>query len=189
MADLPISLFFKNNRKYGIGSITFDLILSENHNFNSSVSSHPIEDGSEISDHIHNEMEKGTVNGLISNYSLKAGEITSNRAQDVFEALVDLWNRKELVTIKTVLKVYSDVAITSMPFMRDASQGESLPIAISFQRLKTVKLQTVTLELSVNVNDLDSDTNKQVAAEVNVGETLAEDGYDLSDFTPGTQGE
>lgn len=175
MADLPASLFFKNNRKYGVGSITFDLVLSENHNFNSVVTEHPIEDGSEITDHIENELENGTLNGLISNFSLTAGDVTTNRAQDVFEAMVALWNEKTPVTITTVLRVYENVVITSMPFMRDASQGDSLPISISFKKIRIVKLQEVVLELAVKVNDLESSENKQVAAEVDVGETTTED--------------
>lgn len=171
MAKIPQSLFFKNNRKYGVGQINFDLVLSENHNYNSTVSKHPVQDGSEISDHIDRELESGTLNGLMTNYSLQIGENTTNRAQDTFEALVALWEEETPVTITTVLKVYSDVVITSMPFMRDNTQGESLPISISFEKIEIVKLQEVTLELSVKLNDLDSDLNKQVAEEVDVGET------------------
>lgn len=171
MAALPVSLFFKGNRVYGVGNISFDLVLSETHNFNSKITTHRIEDGSEIADHIQNELENGTLNGLISNFSLNAGPIVTNRAQDVFEALVSLWNEKQPVTITTVLRVYEDVVISSMPFMRDASQGDSLPISVSFRQIKIVTLQEVTLELSVKVNDLKTDVNKQVADEVDVGET------------------
>lgn len=171
MADIPVSLFFKNNRKYGVGSITFDLILSENHNFNSSVSTHPIEDGADIGDHIENELESGTLNALVSNYSLSTGTIVSNRAQDTMEALITLWKDKTPVTITTVLRVYTDVVITSMPFMREASQGDSLPISVSFKKVEIVTLQQVLLELSIKVDDLDSDINKQVSPELNIGET------------------
>lgn len=174
MADIPQSLFFKGNRKYGVGTITFDLVLSENHNYNSTITKHPVQDGSEISDHIDNELESGTLNGLMTNYSLQIGEVVSNRAQDAFEALVALWQEKTRVTITTVLKVYNDVVITSMPFMRDNTQGESLPISISFEKMEIVKLQEVTLELSVKLNDLDSDLNKQVAEEVDIGETTTD---------------
>lgn len=174
MAEIPTSLFFKGNRKYGVGRIEFDLVLSENHDYRSTISSHPIEDGSEITDHIQNELESGTLNGLITNYSLYTGEIASNRAQDTFEALVELWRQKTPVTITTVLKVYTDVVIENMPFVRDASQGESLPISISFRKVKIVKLQEVTLELEVKVSNMDSDLNKQVAPEINIGETTSE---------------
>lgn len=174
MADIPVSLFFKENKKYGVGAIYFDLVLSENHNFNSTATKHPVEDGSEISDHIFNALENGTINGLISNFSLNAGEIVSNRSQDVFEALVALWKEKTPVTITTVLRDYEDVVITSMPFMRDGSQGESLPISISFEQLNVITLEEIILEVEVKTNGVATDIDKQVSPEVNVGETVGE---------------
>lgn len=174
MADIPVSLFFKENRKYGVGTINFDLVLSENHNFSANATTHPVEDGSEISDHIINALENGTLNGLISNFSINAGEITSNRSQDVFDALVALWKEKTLVTITTVMRVYEDVVITSMPFLRDGSQGESLPISISFRQMRVVTLEQIELEVEVKTNGVETDIDKQVAPEVNVGETTGE---------------
>ncbi len=61
MAVVPASLFFKGLGIYGVEDeegafISFDLVLSENHNFDSEVTTHPIEDGSEVSDHIQNEL-------------------------------------------------------------------------------------------------------------------------------------
>lgn len=181
MATFPISLFFRDNRKYGIGSIEFDLILSETHNYNSTITEHPVEDGSVISDHIDNALESGSINGLITNYSLRQGEVTTNRAQDVFEALVALWEERTLVTITTVLKVYEDVTIMSMPFTREAAQGESLPISITFKKMKIVKLQSVILDLQISVPDLDTEQNKQVAIEQNVGETVADSDATVSE--------
>ena len=174
MADIPISLFFKGNRTYGVGNIKFDLLYTESHNFDSAVSVHPVEDGSQISDHIQNAMESGSITGLISNYSINADVITSNRAQDVFNALVSLWNERTLVTITSILKVYDNVAITSMPIIRDASSGESIIIQLSFQQVKVVKLQELELVLSVKVNDLDSDINQQTVDVIDAGRTVPE---------------
>jgi len=178
----PASLFFKENQKYGVGEITFDLVLSENHNFQSEISSHPVEDGSEITDHIHNLPEQGQINGLISNYSINAGLVVSNRAQDVFDALIELWKARTTVTITTVMRVYENVAISSMPFVRDNTQGESLPISISFKKVEIVKLQEITLELGVSPLDPGEtdmrnadDTAKQVAPLKDSGQTVAED--------------
>lgn len=181
MATLPTSLFFKNNRQYGIGTIKFDLIMSEDHNFESEVTSHPVEDGSVISDHIQNRLENGTVTGIISNFSINTLGLASNRAQDAFEALVALWKEKTLVTIVTVLRVYEDVAITSAPVARDSDSGESITIQVSFRKVNTVKLQEVVLDLSVKVNDLDSNANRQVAGSTSIGRTTKLD----TGVTPG----
>lgn len=168
---LPFNLFFKGNKKFGIGNITFDLIKSEDHNFESEVTSHPVEDGSEITDHIQNQLENGTVTGIISNFSINTKGITSNRAQDAFDALIALWEERTLVTITTVLRVYENVAITSMPFARDTDSGESITIQVSFKKVKTVKLEEVVLELAVKVKDLKSNKNRQVSKKSNIGRT------------------
>jgi hypothetical protein len=173
---LPVRLFFKGNRIYGVGNIAFDLVLSETHNFTSKVTSHPVEDGSEITDHIYNDLENGSINGLISNFSLNSTGAVTNRAQSVFEALISLWRERTPVTIRTVMRVYENVVITSMPFLREASQGESLPISISFRKIEVVKLEEITVELSIKVADLSTDINKQVSPEVNVGETSTTSG-------------
>ena len=72
MAEIPVSLFFKGVQSYGIGILKFDLLLSEDHNFDNTITEHPVEDGSIISDHIQNELENGSLTGLISNFSVNA---------------------------------------------------------------------------------------------------------------------
>jgi hypothetical protein len=170
---LPTDLIFRGNRKYGIGNIRFDLLLTESHNFSSNISVHPVEDGSQISDHIQNIMESGSVSALISNFSLRSAFLTSNRAQDAFDALVALWQERTLVTLVTVMRVYENVAIANMPVARDADTGEAIVIQIDFQKVEVVKLQSIELEVAVKVNDLDSAQNKQVAPKVDSGRTTA----------------
>ncbi|MGD8707100.1 MAG: hypothetical protein PVI88_00265 [Nitrosopumilaceae archaeon] len=145
--------------------------MSEDHNFESDVTDHPVEDGSNITDHIQNRLENGTLTGIISNFSINTPGLYSNRAQDAFDALVALWKEKTLVTITTVLRVYENVAIVSIPIARDTDSGESITIQVSFKQVKTVKLQEVTLELDVKVQDLKSNKNRQVAKKTEVGRT------------------
>ena len=96
------------------------------------VTSHPVEKNAEVSDHIAIALRMGSLRALISNFSLSnsgsnaltedskatdleeaSKEITlTNRAQETWEALEQLMDRKELVTLVTSLKVYEDVAIT-----------------------------------------------------------------------------
>lgn len=172
MAVFSTSLFFKEGKQYSVGSVTFDLLLSENHNFENTVTSHTIEDGSEISDHIKNELENGGVNGLISNFSVNTARLSSNRAQDAFDTLYNLWKAKTLVTIVTVLRVYENVAITSIPISRSEATGESLTFSISFQEIKQVTPKTVVIETSVRVSDMSVTQNRQSAATSDQGRTV-----------------
>jgi hypothetical protein len=172
MAIAAVSLFFRGNRQYGVGNIKFDLELEESHNFTSRVSVHNVEDGSVISDHIQNDLENGTLTGLVSNYSLNTYTLSSNRAQDVFDAFVALWEERTLVEIVTVLKVYTDVAVTSIPISKDSEDGESVTVQVSFQKVKVVKLQEVQLDLSIKVADLASNQNRQVAGKQDAGRNV-----------------
>lgn len=169
MADFPTSVFFGGGSIYGVGAITFDLLLAEDHNFNSQISEHPIEDGSIISDHILNELENGTLTGFVSNYSLYSTGLTSNRPQDIFDALVDLWKSKELVTVTLIHNTYENCLINSMPISRDSDTGDAIVIQISFKKVNIVKLQTLSVEAEISVNDLADSTSQQVAESSNNG--------------------
>lgn len=172
MADIPVSLFFSSSKVYGAGRLEFDLLTSEEHNFSSTVTSHPVEDGSEITDHIQNEAESGSISGIISNFSIYSRGFVTNRAQDAFDLLYEIWKSRELVTVVTVLKTYTDMAITSAPVARDGDSGESLVFQINFQKVNVVKLQTVVLETEINLKGLTKTNQKQVAPKADAGRSV-----------------
>ncbi len=169
---LRAQLFFRNNRKYGVGDIKFDLILSENHNFSNEVTEHNIEDGSTISDHIKNNPETGSVTGLITNFTIHTFGITKNRAQDAFDAFKSLWKERTLVTIVTVMEVYNDVAITDVSVDRSSSTGESLALNISFQKANIVKLKTVQVDVGITLDGTETNANRQASPQADVGRTV-----------------
>jgi len=169
MAKIPTTLLFKGNRTYSAGAITFDLILSEGHSFTSSVTSYNIEDGSTISDHIENQTRTGTVAGLITNFSIYGGTPSLNKAQDAFNKIEQLYESNELVTVVTILKVYEDVAITSISTNRDSDTGEALIADFSFQTVTKVSLQEVELDAKIKLADMSTDQNKQSSQNVNAG--------------------
>lgn len=181
MATVNATLFFKNNRTYGVGAINFDLIIDENHNFVNQVTRYKIEDGSDITDHIQNELQTGSCTGLITNFSLFENGILNNRAQDAFDRIERLWRTRELVDIVTVFKVYSQVAITNISIARDDSSGEELVASFGFQEVNIVSLEQLQIEASIKLNDLTSDQNKQSSPEIDVGKTteVQNNGFDI----------
>jgi len=172
MATLPVQLFFRNNRTYRVGSIKFDLLLGEDHNFSNNVTSHSVEDGSVIMDHIRNNMENGSLAGLISNFTISTNGIFSNRAQDAFDELQRLWKDRVLVTVVTVMKVYEEVAITNVDIARSDTTGEAIILNITFMKVKVVKLKAVEVDLAVTVNDMKTDGNRQAAPSAQLGRTV-----------------
>lgn len=172
---VPVSLFFRGTNIYGLEDLKFDLILSESHDFNSQVTQHPIEDGSVISDHIQNAMRTGGITALISNFSINSGPVEgNNRAQDAYDILVDLWEKREVVSMATVLDFYENVVITSMPIARDAGTGEALVVQINFQQIKIVKLQEVAFEAAINPKNMTTAQGQRVSKNLNAGRTTAQ---------------
>ena len=172
MALINATLFFKNNRIYGVGAITFDLILNESHNFSNTVTQYNIENGSNISDHIQNEPITGQVSGLITNFNINLVGFFVNNAQAAFEKLEELYKKQELVTIVTVLKVYQNVAITNITINRDKDTGEALFADFSFQEINIVSLQEIVITASVNIKDMTSNLNQQASPLLNAGKTV-----------------
>ena len=66
---LPASLFYRADG-YTVGSIKFDLLISENHSIEAQVSEHPIENGATVSDHVRVLPRKGSIVGLVTNHPL-----------------------------------------------------------------------------------------------------------------------
>ena len=97
MAEKNAALFFNRNRSYGVDTILFDLLLSENHEYGNEVSNYNIETGVNINDNIYLSPFTGSISGYITNFSLSRAGNISNKAQDVFNALIDLRNKRKLV--------------------------------------------------------------------------------------------
>lgn len=65
------SVLFYRGGPFSVGAIRFDLLLEEHHELKSTLTKHPVESGSTVSDHIVKELRSGTLKGLVSNFSLK----------------------------------------------------------------------------------------------------------------------
>lgn len=165
------SILFYKNREYKVGAITFDLILSEGHTFNNNVTRYNVEDGADISDHIQNDLETGTVSGLITNFSIFDGIVFQNKAQLAYDELRTLWKDRSLVDIYTVLQVYEQVAILNIAVNRDESSGESLIADFSFQEFNKVKLTETAVGVTINLKNMKTNQNRQSSQNKNQGKT------------------
>lgn len=70
MPTIPSSLFYKAEG-YFVGSIQFDLLISESHSIEAQVTERPLENGAVVSDHVRILPRKGSLVGLITNHPLK----------------------------------------------------------------------------------------------------------------------
>lgn len=92
------SLFFREEN-FGIGEISFDLLIDESHSIEFDIADHAVENGSSISDHVQERLRSVQVTGLFTNHPIgekksgyvqygteaEDGSVTVNRAVDSVE--------------------------------------------------------------------------------------------------------
>jgi len=147
-------------------NFAFDILTDEEHSWELKVTQHPVETGSPFSDHIREELRKGSLVGLITNFGLKRGEIDSNYAQDTFDLLENYKKNAVPVTIVTTLKTYENYVITKMRAARNGNSGEAQTFSLSFEEFRTIKLRESAGISVINISstDLDTDSDAQQAS-------------------------
>lgn len=148
-------LFGKKYDQTRVGSVFLDATISEGHNYNSRVTSYPVETGGIISDHIINEPETLTITGIVSDTPLNI--LTSfNRSVDAFNRLVRIHDLRERITVITGIKIYTNMVITSLQVPRNINSGQSLTFVIELQKIfldNTVQFTTILNNPFARISD------------------------------------
>lgn len=129
---------------YGVDAVTFDAVVNEVFKTSATVTSHPVEDGSDISDHIKDDPDELQLDGCISNTpgipgASIGGQVSPTRAEDEFEKLLALKEAKQALSVLTSKREYEDMVITSIQRTRNAAVGDSVEVSISLRKIRKVK--------------------------------------------------
>lgn len=127
-------LFGRKYRQASIAGVVLDAVVEEDHSYTARVSSFPIENNDTISDHIVNDPENLQISGVVSDTPLSF-LAPFNRSVNAFQALIEVYNRKERVTVVTGIKIYTDMVMTSLQIPRSVQTGQSLTFNISLQKV------------------------------------------------------
>jgi len=151
-------LIFGEKRTLDVGVVQFDCSVSETHNHEVDVTSHPVEDGADVSDHIRKLPVGLEINGLVTNTpviflaSLQApspiwGDLkrTTDRVDAAYEKLQEIMDNGEMVDVVTSLKLYENMAITSLSVVRDVDRGNVLDCTMSLREIILAKKLTIDL--------------------------------------------
>lgn len=137
--------------------VRVDAFITRAHSFSSSVTRAPVEDGSNINDHVIRDARELTIEGLVSDHpvNLIAGltaiagavgellgqEPASTRSQTEARTLESLWQNKTELQIVTRLRTYENMVIEQLEWNESADVGE----ALSF-RMRVIEIRKVTLQ-------------------------------------------
>ena len=138
------------------GTISIDLISSERHRFDNLVTSHPLEDGSPVTDHIVNQPVVLDIEGrvtdtpisfaaslgsgaagllgssigldptLVAGATAAIGATLPGRSKQFYQELVALYASRETFTYISGINEYQNMTFASLEFPRDKTDGRSL---------------------------------------------------------------
>ncbi len=171
----------------------FNLFISEKHSLKFRVSDHPLQDGSTISDHVHQELQECTVEGMFTNHPMRKLEevnevkfkdeyatsevkpTVSNTALANFEKLKLLAKQRKPVRLVCALEIYPKMVITGVDYERDSKSGSSIRFSMTLRELKTVSLKATTGTYNFQPESLVTANDKLIASEKKVGKRTAEE--------------
>lgn len=104
-----------------IGAIFLDSLRSETNQLDSDVTSHPVEDGIDVTDHIAQRAEELTIVGVVTGAQIHLYQGGRTRLILVKEALRQIHEQRVPVTVTTGVDKYEDFAVKSIKIKREAS--------------------------------------------------------------------
>lgn len=126
--------------------IPIDATITEQHGFESTITKDEVEDGSEITDHIHNENPTLSMLCTISNTPIRflAGIRNAVRndgvspVQNAWTLLKQLRDTRQPFTVVTGLETYENMAIARLGVPIDSGTGEQLRFNIDLEQVNIV---------------------------------------------------
>ncbi len=145
-----VQLLYGRTTYKTIGGVRIDAYVSENHKMTASVTQYPVEDGSYLNDHVNQEPDELTINGVVGVKSIYLFDISfpslfSSRASDIFLKLETLKTDGEPIDVVTGLKLYEDMVITELNVGREAASGQGLEFTMNLKKLNVVTTEVTAI--------------------------------------------
>lgn len=128
-----------------------DLYDTEAHQLRISKTSQPIETGSSITDNAIIEPRRLTMQGFVSNIAPPEFVVSvpaPERGKEAWARIVTLAEKREPVTILTMLELYENFLITGLDSRVDSATGTSLEFVIQLEEILFADSEFVTLPAS-----------------------------------------
>lgn len=134
--------------------IAFDACISEQHNSKATVTSHPIERGADVTDHVQQDPDGLVLNGIISDTPILLnvetdlepsvpGTDPQRRAHAAYKEFRRLKEAASLLEVTTELHDYADMVITAISVTRDKTKRFILDIGLTLTPIRKVKTESV----------------------------------------------
>ena len=142
-------------------SVLLDASVSEVHTSSANITSHPVERGANITDHVHRQPDTLTIQGIVSNTPTRFPQgtigvalvrtvanlvngVSNDLAKTAYEQLLQLVEGKELIKIVTTLREYNDMLLENLTVTRDAENGDCLNFTVTARQVRLIKTSSVS---------------------------------------------
>ena len=185
--------------KKKIGGIKIDGVITESTRRSAIVSSNPIENGSNISDHVIKEPMRYSMTGIITNTPIGSDAATQlfgsvvdvvtgifgkseqggiSRSRQAYQNLVELLEAGELISVDTGLRSYDNLIFESISV--DANKETSNGISFSASFVQAIIVQSARQDVDRDTID-GSENSSAFAAQGNSGVLPSVDASDLEE--------
>ena len=152
---MAISLLFnllQRGRRVAIGDLQLDATLEERHEYANQVTTHPVETGGSIEDHVYLEPVRVRIEGEVTDSPVRIlGGLVgqTERRLEAWETLRDLERSRQPVTLVTGYDVYDNMLLTRLLTPRDRETGKRLLFTAEFIQLSRVRTETVAIPAEI----------------------------------------
>lgn len=151
--------------------ILVDVCLSQDHTRSAQVMDSPVETGADISDHLRQDPDVLTMHGIVTDTPVEVVDLSryngvnfetpealesalrdvattlqAPRSRDAYQQLEEARLSGQLMRIVTDLRVYQNMAMTSLSVHEDADTGRALDFTVSFREVRFADSKLVTIE-------------------------------------------
>lgn len=148
---------------------TVDIYPTEEHEVSAEVTSYPVESGASLVDNVVIRPKRLRLSGRTSNLLPAPGNhVYPGRATDAWQTLIWLMERRERMTVSTLLGDYDDMVITRVRAPVDVSTGDSLRFEMELREI----LPGVVMEMRLSPDRVSGAASGRTA-EVDGGQRLS----------------
>lgn len=144
----PITIQSLFGQKRMIGSLTVQVVISEETNDTLSITKQPVQQGASITDHAYSEPTVLTMSILQQNSNIISGLLSTfsgGGLQQIYQEFLNLQSNRQPFTVITPKRVYNNMLISVLRLNTDKRTENILSLAVSMQQVIIVTVGTATI--------------------------------------------
>lgn len=131
----------------GGGGLEMDAVLQISPKQTSTITSHPTEQGSSISDHIY---KNNVVIDIMGDFACSSSSgYAAEKDVSSWGLLNKAWEERSPLTVVSRFKVYEDCYITSLIPLDETDTGETLRVSLTLEQIRFASLEQTTAPVKV----------------------------------------